>query len=192
MGLLPSLENPHSLLHLPLGIPLIVTVEPLAPHSHELHDHNTKQMIIDNYNYQFIAKSHKRLQKLAIGDDVLIRVHPEKFPPETLKKLYTRRRGPHKVLRRFGSSAYELDILCDLGISSVFSVENLTRYRTSTRPQQILVHPLQQLLLRRPTTKEFVQSFPIRIHLHAIIIRQWRIFRSWEELMGITSYYFFV
>ena len=61
---------------LPLGIPFIIIVEPLASHLHELHDHNMRQMTISNYNYQFIAESYKRLQKLTIRDEVLIRMHP--------------------------------------------------------------------------------------------------------------------
>ena len=43
-------------------------------------------MIISNYNYQFDAESHKWLQDIAISDEVLIRVHPKRFPLETLKK----------------------------------------------------------------------------------------------------------
>jgi len=65
-------RNFLDLLPLPLGISPIVTVEPHAPHLHELHDHNTRQITIDNYNYQSTAESHKWLQELAIGDEVLI------------------------------------------------------------------------------------------------------------------------
>ena len=85
------------------------------------------------------------------------------FALGTLKKLHTQRRGPYKILR-LGSGDYELNIPRDLGISPVFSVENLTRYRTSTGTQQLLVCPLQQPLLKRPITEEFVQPFPVRIH----------------------------
>jgi len=54
-------KNSLGLLSLPLGIPLIITVEPPAPYLHELHDHDTKKMIIGNYNYQSTAESHKQL-----------------------------------------------------------------------------------------------------------------------------------
>ena len=89
-------------------------------------------MAISNYNYQSTAESHKWLLDLAIGDEVLIRVHPEMFPLKTWKKLHDRRRGPYKVLKRFGYSAYELDISHDLGFNPVFSDEDLTYYRTFT------------------------------------------------------------
>ena len=91
---------------------------------------------------------------------MLIKVKPNRFPLETLKKLHIRRRAPYKVLRRLGSSAYELDIPHDLEISLVFCVGDLTRYRTSTGPQLLPVRPSQPPLLR-PTTEEFVQSFSV-------------------------------
>jgi len=149
-------RNSLSLIPLPLGIPPIATIEPSTSHLPELHEHNISQMIISNYNYQSTAESQKLLQDIAIGDEVLIRVHPERFSLKTLKKLHTRRRGPCKVLMRFDSSTYELDIPYDLGISLVFSFEDLTHYRTFTRLQQFLVHPLQPPLLWRPATEEFV------------------------------------
>ena len=58
-------RNSLSLLPLPLGISLIATVEPFT-HLCELHDHDTKQMTINNYNYhrckvsQVIAESRNR------------------------------------------------------------------------------------------------------------------------------------
>jgi len=61
---------------------------------------------------------------------MMVRVLPERFSLGTLKKLYAQRIGPYRVLRRFGSNAYELDIPCDFGINPVFNVEDLTLYRT--------------------------------------------------------------
>jgi len=103
-------RNSLGLLPLLLGTSPIVKFEPPTAHLHELNDHNTKQMRINIYNYQSTAEFHKRLQELVIDDEVLIRVLPEWFPLGILKRLHTRRKGPYKVLRRFGSNAYELDI----------------------------------------------------------------------------------
>jgi len=50
------------------------------------------------------------LQEFAIGDEVMVRVRPERFLLGTLKKFHARHMGPYKVLRRFGFKAYELDI----------------------------------------------------------------------------------
>ena len=116
---------------------------------------NTRQMIIINYSYQSTVESHKRLQELTRGDEVLIRVHPERFLLGTLRKLRTRHSGPYKILKRLGSSAYELEIPYDFGISPVFRVEDLTRYRTPTRPQRFSVHLLHPPL-PRPAIEELV------------------------------------
>jgi len=108
-------RNSLGLLPLLLGISPIVTIEPSVPYFHELHDHYTRQITISNYNFQSAIEFHKRLQDLAVGYEVLIRVHPERFSLKTLKRLYTRRSGPYKILKRLGFSAYKLDIPHDLG-----------------------------------------------------------------------------
>ena len=86
-------------------------------------------MTFSNYNYQSVADSHKRLQELAIGDEVLIRVHSERFSLKTLKRLRTQHSVPNKVLNKFGSSAYKLDIHHNLGISQVFNAKDLICFR---------------------------------------------------------------
>jgi len=60
----------------------------------------------------------------------MVTVCPKRFPSGTLRKLHTRRMGQYRVLRRFGSNAYELDIPRDLEINPVFNVEDLTLYHT--------------------------------------------------------------
>jgi len=54
-GSTPSSRNSHGLLSLPLGIPPIAIVEPFVPHFRKLHEHNTNQMTINNYNYHSAA-----------------------------------------------------------------------------------------------------------------------------------------
>ena len=96
-------RNSLGLLPFPLSIPPVVTIEPSVPYLHELYDHHIRQMTFNNYNYQSATESHKRLQDLAIGDKVLIRVHPDRFPLRILKRLHTRRRGPYKVFEKVWS-----------------------------------------------------------------------------------------
>ena len=129
-----TLRSTNYVPSLSLSLSIFVTVESPALHLHELHDHKTRQMKTSNYNYQPSAKSHKQLQELIIGDQVLIRVHPERFPLKTLKSSILDVEAV-QVLRKFGSSTYELNISRDLGINPAFSVEDLTHYRTSTEPR---------------------------------------------------------
>ena len=101
-GSTPRSRNSSGIIPLPLGILPIVTVESYASY---LHDHNTKQKTISNYNYQSAAESHKQLQNIAIGDERLITVPREKFLLEILRKFHTRHSDPYKILKRYGSSA---------------------------------------------------------------------------------------
>jgi len=67
---------------LPMSIgdrPCAIT-ESVAHHLHELHDHIKRQSAISNDNSKSAADSHKRLQEFAIGDEVMVRVRPERFP----------------------------------------------------------------------------------------------------------------
>ena len=59
---------------------------------------------------------------------MIVRVRPERFPPETLKKFHARHISPYRVLRRFGFNAYELEIFRELGINPIFNVNDLTPY----------------------------------------------------------------
>jgi len=54
-GSILRFRNSIGILSLLVGIPLIVTVEPPAPYLHELHNHNTSQRTVNNYNYQSAA-----------------------------------------------------------------------------------------------------------------------------------------
>ena len=164
-----TLRSRSSLSHLslPLGIP------PLPQLNHLHHICMSCMNIIQN-KWQSTIITFSLLQSFTSGyrtSQLVMRCWLEctqrGFYSELCKSsifdaLHTRRMVPYKVLKKFGSIAYELDIPYDLGISLVFNVEDLTRYGTFTRPQWFSVHPLQSSLLRRSTTEEFVQSFPVR------------------------------
>ena len=52
-------RNSLGLLSLPLGISHIIIVDSSASHLHELHDHYTRQMTNNNYNFQSAASGCK-------------------------------------------------------------------------------------------------------------------------------------
>ena len=57
---------------------------------------------------------------------VIIMIHSERFPLETVSHLYAPHICPSKVLRRITSITDELNIPYDLSISSIFSGADLT------------------------------------------------------------------
>ncbi|XP_038972521.1 uncharacterized protein LOC120104756 [Phoenix dactylifera] len=74
----------------------------------------------------------RRYQEFRVGDDVMIRIRPERFPSGAVRKLHARSMRPYKILKRVGSNAYVVDIPSDFGINPVFNVEDLVAYRGPT------------------------------------------------------------
>ena len=70
----------------------------------------SRQIVFSNETYKYTADLHERMQEFSVADKVMVRVRPERFPPETTENLHARCTGPYKVLRKIGLYAYELDI----------------------------------------------------------------------------------
>ena len=58
----------------------------------------------------------------------MIKLRPERFPPGTMKKLYTWGAGPFKIIKKIGPNAYVLELSPDFGISLTFNIPNLKEY----------------------------------------------------------------
>ena len=72
----------------------------------------------------------------------MIRIRPERFPSETVKKLQARSAGPFKVLKRIGSNAYVIELPSDYGISLTFNIEDLVAYKgLTTIPDDPFIEP---------------------------------------------------
>ena len=63
-----------------------------------------------------------------MGDQVMVRLRPERYSPGTAKKLHARSACPFRVLSRVGENAYIVDIPSSCGISSTFNVADLAAY----------------------------------------------------------------
>ena len=63
-----------------------------------------------------------------MGDQVMVRLRPERYSPGTATKLHARSAGPFRVLSRVGENAYVVDIPPSWGISSTFNVADLAAY----------------------------------------------------------------
>jgi len=59
----------------------------------------------------------------------MIRIHPERFPPEAVKKLTARSASPFKILKKINPNAYVIDLPPEFGISSTFNISDLVAYK---------------------------------------------------------------
>jgi hypothetical protein len=63
------------------------------------------------------------------GDQVLAHLRRERFSKNEYNKLKLKKIGPCRILRKFSTNAYELELPHDIGISAIFNVVDLYPYR---------------------------------------------------------------
>jgi hypothetical protein len=64
-----------------------------------------------------------------VGDEFLAHLIKERFPRGTYNKLKMKKIGPCKILRKFAANAYEIELLDNVGISSIFNIAIFYPYR---------------------------------------------------------------
>ena len=82
-----------------------------------------------NVDYKAFVDLHHRLRTFNVGDYVMVRLRPERFPPGIVKKLHVLSVGPFQILKRINPNDYVMDLPPDFGISCTFIVGDLVPYR---------------------------------------------------------------
>ena len=71
-------------------------------------------------SYAVAANTKCKDKKFNNGDMVLVRLKPERFPPDSFTSLHARRTGPFQVTKKLGNNAYVIDLPLEFGISPIF------------------------------------------------------------------------
>jgi ribosomal protein L21E len=121
-------QVPLDLTPLPLHSPASQGAEDFSQHIHNIHAEVRRRLVVSAENYKQHADLHRRLVTFNVGDLVLVRLRPERFPRGAFHKLHHRRAGPFKILHWLGANAYHLELPPTLSISPIFNVEDLTAY----------------------------------------------------------------
>ena len=122
-------RKPLDLLPLPPNTRVSESAESYAQHIKDLHHEISKKIHLSNESYKHRANLRKRTKEFYEGDQVMIKLNPERFPPGTFKKLHARSAGPFKILKKIGSNAYILELPSDLGINPTFNISDLVEYK---------------------------------------------------------------
>ncbi|WP_374695325.1 hypothetical protein ACEW7V_02415, partial [Areca yellow leaf disease phytoplasma] len=123
------------LIPLPIHARVSESAESFAQHIRDLHKDINQKINLSNETYKNLVNSRRRIKEFDVGDSVMIRLRPERFPPGSVKKLHARGAGPFKVLKKVGSNAYVLDLPSDMGISSTFDITDLVEYKAGNDTQ---------------------------------------------------------
>ena len=97
-----------------------------ATHMHELHKVISDKIKQSNFNYKLRADVRRKFKTFDIGDLVMVRIRPERFPPGTVKKLHARSAGPFKILTKLNDN---VDLPEDFEINPTFNIEDLVEYK---------------------------------------------------------------
>jgi hypothetical protein len=135
-------RKPLDLLPMSAQVRMSESAEAFARHVHDLHKDISNRIHSSNTRYKVQVDSHRRHLEFAIGDYVMIRIRPERFPSGTVKKLKAHSAGPFKVLKRISSNAYVIKLPSYYGISSTFNIEDLVAYKgPTTTPDNPFTEP---------------------------------------------------
>lgn len=93
--------------------------------------HEQVKRILDEATQKLKSKmdANRKDVQFEVGDWVLVHLNKARLIKGIPTKLQMRRIGPCKVLAKYGSSAYKIDIPQDLEIYPIFNVKYLIQYK---------------------------------------------------------------
>uniref|UniRef100_A0A2N9GGF1 RNA-directed DNA polymerase n=1 Tax=Fagus sylvatica TaxID=28930 RepID=A0A2N9GGF1_FAGSY len=167
-------RKPLDLLPMSPHVRVSESAEAFAQHLHDLHHEIRNKIQASNFQYKIHADTRRRHMEFQVGDYVMIRIRPERFPSVSVKKLQARSAGPFKILKRVGPNAYLLDLPSDYGISSTFNIEDLVAFKgTAVIPDAPFDDPLPDPMdIPLPIPAPLNLPYARKEHIDAILDEQ--------------------
>ena len=93
-------RSPIDLIPTPALHRMSESAESFVSSMHELHKYISDQIHSNNLKYKTLAYSHKRFPDFKVGDYVMVKLRPERFPQGSNRKLQAHSTGPLGSLAR--------------------------------------------------------------------------------------------
>ena len=87
-----------------------------------------------NAKYKEAADKHRKDKVFAVGDQVMVFLHRERFPVGQYSKLQPKKYGPYAIEKRINDNAYVVGLLNSMGISKTFSVADIFPFYLDDQP----------------------------------------------------------
>jgi hypothetical protein len=117
----------------------------------ELHSQVKKRLQNSSQEYKRRADQHWRQLQFEVGDLILAHLRKERFPRGTYNKLKMKKIRPCRVLKKFGTNAYEIELPDGIEISPIFNISDLYPYRAKEAGARI-EQPVIQWTKKMPVT----------------------------------------
>ena len=111
-------KKPLDIFPMSLHAKMSKSIEYFARRIQDWHVEITKQIQASNTQYKLRADLHRQHNEFNMGDYVIIRIRPRRFPSGTNKKFHARSARPFIVLQQVGLNVYVLDLPLDLDLNT--------------------------------------------------------------------------
>ena len=104
--------------------------EEFADAIREMHEEVKQKLQSNNLRYKSREDLKSREVNFEEGELVMVHIKKDQFPRGTYNKLKWKKIGSCKIMRKFSTNAYEVELPSDVGISPIFNVLDLYPYHT--------------------------------------------------------------
>ena len=77
-------------------------------HTYELHKKISDRIEQSNLKYKLRVNVREKFKAFNVGNYVMVRIRPKRFPPRTVKKLHVCGVGPFKILNKINDNMHML------------------------------------------------------------------------------------